>query len=85
MIRSDSKVIKTGNYVFQMVVVRDSPIIDILRKYEKEDSRIRVVYTKKQMHISDNTNEALKIATGDFIAFGDHDDLLATEMRFMNV
>ncbi len=57
----------------------NSPIIDILRKYEKEDSRIRVVYTKKQMHISDNTNEALKIATGDFIAFGDHDDLLTRD------
>ncbi|MBE5708349.1 MAG: XRE family transcriptional regulator, partial [Oscillibacter sp.] len=29
-----------------------------------------------QLHISDNTNEALKICTGDYIAFGDHDDLL---------
>ena len=49
---------------------KNSPIIEKLRKYEKEDSRIRVVYTEKQMHISENTNEALKIATGDFIAFG---------------
>lgn len=56
---------------------KNSPIIEKLKKYEKEDSRIRVVYTGKQMHISENTNEALKIATGDFIAFGDHDDLLA--------
>lgn len=55
----------------------NSPIIEKLRKYEAEDQRIRVVYTKKQMHISENTNEALKIATGDLIAFGDHDDLLA--------
>lgn len=60
----------------------DSPLICKLKKYEAEDSRIKIVYTKKQLHISENTNEALKIATGDFIAFGDHDDLLAPNTFF---
>ena len=55
----------------------DSPLLTILQKYEREDKRIKVVYNKQPLHISDNTNEALKIASGDYIAFADHDDLLA--------
>lgn len=54
-----------------------SPIAHILKKYEEMDERIRVVYNKEQLRISENTNEALKVCTGDYIAFADHDDLLA--------
>lgn len=54
-----------------------SPLTAILKKYEAEDSRIKVVYNKQPLQISENTNAALKIATGDYIAFADHDDLLA--------
>ena len=54
----------------------DSPIKSILQEYERKDARIRVVHNEKQLHISDNTNEALKICTGNYIAFTDHDDLL---------
>lgn len=55
----------------------NSPLADILHKYEEKDSRIKVVYNKKAIQISENTNAALQIATGDYIAFADHDDLLA--------
>ena len=55
----------------------DSPIAPILKKYEETDERIKVVYNKEQLQISKNTNEALKVCTGDYIAFADHDDLLA--------
>lgn len=55
----------------------DSPIAHILKKYEETDERIKVVYNKEQLRISENTNEALKVCTGDYIAFADHDDLLA--------
>lgn len=55
----------------------ESPIADILKKYESEDARIKVVYNPVALQISENTNAALKIASGDFIAFADHDDLLA--------
>ena len=54
----------------------DSSIAGILEEYTKKDSRIRVKDNKKQLHISDNTNVALDMATGDYIAFMDHDDLL---------
>lgn len=59
-----------------------SPIEGILRKYEKKDSRIKVVYNRNQLQISDNTNEALKISTGDYIAFTDHDDMLAPDALY---
>ena len=61
---------------------KDSTLTALLKRYEKEDSRIRVVYNDSQLQISENTNEALKIATGDYIAFGDHDDLLAPDAFF---
>lgn len=60
----------------------DSPIIDMLRQYEKKDARIRIIDNKKQLHISANTNEALKAATGDYIAFADHDDLLTPDALY---
>ena len=43
----------------------DSPITEILKEYIKKDSRIQVKNNKKQLHISDNTNVALDMATGD--------------------
>lgn len=47
-----------------------------LREYEQLDSRIKVVYREKNSHISEATNSALALVTGDFVAFMDHDDEL---------
>lgn len=55
----------------------NSPIAGLLARYEAEDSRIKVVSHKEPLKISENTNAALEISSGDFIAFADHDDLLA--------
>lgn len=60
----------------------NSPMTDILQKYQKKDKRIRVVHNNRQLHISENTNEALKITTGDYIAFADHDDLLTPDALY---
>jgi hypothetical protein len=57
----------------------DSPIRSILEEYQKKDPRIKVVFNDKQLQISDNTNAAIGIATGNYIAFADHDDTLAEE------
>nr|WP_288860002.1 glycosyltransferase family 2 protein [uncultured Faecalicatena sp.] len=54
----------------------DSPIRAILEEY-MQDKRIKVVSHDTPLQISENTNAALDIATGDYIAFADHDDLLA--------
>nr|WP_236671877.1 glycosyltransferase family 2 protein [Enterococcus sp. BWB1-3] len=64
---------------------KNSPIRSILENFEKSDPRIKVVYNEKQLHISDNTNEAIKVASGEFIAFADHDDTLTPNALYENV
>lgn len=49
---------------------------DILEEYSKKDSRIKYNQLDKQAQISENTNNALKLATGDYIVLCDHDDLV---------
>ena len=60
----------------------NSPHTELLKTYEQKDTRIRVIHNKKELRISENTNEALKICTGDFIAFLDHDDLLTANALY---
>ena len=48
----------------------------ILSEYRKADERIRVMENREQLRISENTNQAVRAATGEFIAFLDHDDAL---------
>jgi GT2 family glycosyltransferase len=60
----------------------NSPISSILQDYQKHDARIKVISSDKTLRISANTNEALKLATGDYIAFADHDDLLAPDALY---
>lgn len=55
----------------------NSPIDSLLKKYAAEDERIQVVSHTQSLKISENTNAALGLSTGDYIAFADHDDLLA--------
>lgn len=57
----------------------------VLEKYKKNDSRIKVVYRKKNGHISESSNSALEIAEGEYVAFLDHDDLLAPFALFRMV
>jgi GT2 family glycosyltransferase len=49
----------------------------VLQKYADQDDRIRFVSLPKNLGIGGNSNEALKLATGDYVAFLDHDDTLA--------
>lgn len=56
--------------------------IAILQKYVKKDKRIKVVFLKENYHISGNTNEAIKLALGEYIGFLDHDDKLTPNCLF---
>ncbi len=47
-----------------------------IEKISQKDNRIKYNYTGNNLGIAGNTNEALKHATGDYIALLDHDDLL---------
>ncbi|WP_294144005.1 glycosyltransferase [uncultured Selenomonas sp.] len=49
---------------------------DVLRSYEKKDSRIHVAYRQQNGHISAATNTALTLVTGGYVALMDHDDML---------
>lgn len=48
---------------------------EILSRYES-DPRVKIVYRKKNGHISRATNSAIELADGEYIAFMDCDDLL---------
>lgn len=50
--------------------------IEYMKKYPKIDDRIKYKIIGENKGISGNTNEALTLATGDFIGLLDHDDLL---------
>ncbi|MDO5424440.1 MAG: glycosyltransferase family 2 protein [Eubacteriales bacterium] len=54
----------------------DSPLKEILEKYQKMDARIRVLAHEEPLKISENTNAAIEAATGDYLVFADHDDVL---------
>jgi len=54
----------------------------ILIKYQNDDTRIKVKFNEKNLGISETTNSAIKITTGEFIAFLDNDDLLSKNALF---
>ena len=47
-----------------------------LEKIYKKDNRIKYTFIGENKGIAGNTNECIKLATGDYIALFDHDDLL---------
>ena len=48
-----------------------------LKKYIEQDERIKYKFLGKNKGIAGNTNAAIEMATGDYIALLDHDDILA--------
>lgn len=50
--------------------------LDYLQKVIKKDDRIKYKVLEENKGISGNTNEALKMVTGDYVALLDHDDLI---------
>lgn len=55
---------------------------EIIKGYMKGDSRIKYKKLKENRGISENTNEALKMAKGDFICLFDHDDVLEPDALY---
>ncbi|SDZ78474.1 Glycosyltransferase, GT2 family [Thiothrix caldifontis] len=60
----------------------DSRIREILNGYMTLDPRIKVVFRETNGHISAASNSALDIATGDYVALLDHDDVLAEQALY---
>ncbi|MEA5498217.1 glycosyltransferase family 2 protein [Limnoraphis robusta] len=59
-----------------------SSIQAILEEYQAKDSRIKVVFRTQNGHISASSNSALELATGEFIALLDHDDVLTPDALY---
>jgi glycosyltransferase involved in cell wall biosynthesis len=66
------------------LILADASKTDRVSEVVKEytDSRIRYHRLKENLGISGNTNEALKTATGEYVALLDHDDLLTEDALF---
>lgn len=60
----------------------NSPLIPILKEYADKDSRIKYSVLKDNNGISENTNAAIKMATGDYIVLADHDDIVPANALF---
>lgn len=60
----------------------DSPLKEVLKELEYSDSRIKVISSKESLKIAENTNAAIDIATGDYIVFADHDDILSVDALY---
>ncbi len=61
----------------------DPVVKEILQEYASKDSRIKVAFRHDNGHISAASNTAIEIATGEFIAFLDHDDELSEHALYM--
>lgn len=59
-----------------------SSITDIVNEYSNDDSRIKYKILERNDGISGNTNQALDMAAGEFIALADHDDILTPDALY---
>jgi len=65
---------------WELILVNDnstnSEIIPILNSFLAQDKRIKVLHRTKNGHICVASNDALKMARGEWVALLDHDDVL---------
>lgn len=57
----------------------------ILQEYAAKDNRIKITFRAENGHISESSNSALALATGEYVALLDHDDELREHALYMNV
>ena len=57
----------------------------LLNKFSRKNPRIKVKFLNSNFGISANSNEALKMAEGEFVALLDHDDELSPDALYENV
>ncbi|MDH6364556.1 glycosyltransferase involved in cell wall biosynthesis/2-polyprenyl-3-methyl-5-hydroxy-6-metoxy-1,4-benzoquinol methylase [Enterococcus sp. PF1-24] len=60
----------------------ESYIKPLLENLAKEDNRIKITFREKNGHISEATNSAIELVTGEYIGFMDNDDELAPNALF---
>jgi len=79
--RSIESVIKQNSADWELCVADDasdcSELEVLLKNYHDSEARIHVCFRNTNGHISEASNSALKLASGEWIVFMDHDDMLA--------
>jgi glycosyltransferase involved in cell wall biosynthesis len=60
----------------------DPALTSYLRELVSQDSRIKVHFREVNGHISEATNSAIAISTGEYLAFMDQDDLLIVDALY---
>ena len=61
---------------------KEESLEKIVSQYAAKDSRIRYQLLDKNEGISGNTNAAIRMASGEYLAFFDHDDLLTEDALY---
>jgi glycosyltransferase involved in cell wall biosynthesis len=67
----------------QIILVLDCPTDGsdkTAKQYAEKDTRILIVENEQNLHIGFSRNEGLKVATGEYIGFSDHDDFCPADM-----
>lgn len=60
----------------------NSPLIPVLKEYAEKDTRIKYSVLKDNNGISENTNAAISMASGEYIVLADHDDIVPANALF---
>ncbi len=67
---------------WELCLADGSEVPNELLKDYIDDDRIKYSFLNSNLGISENTNKAIEMATGDFIGFLDHDDLLSRDALY---
>ena len=74
---------------FELILVNSTPgdteLTEAVANLAAVDNRVRVVTLDSNLGITENTNAGIDVATGDFISFFDHDDLLEPDLLYWYV
>lgn len=62
--------------------VCETQVEKIIKEYQKKYENIRYIRSDKPLQIAENTNLALTLVSGDYIAFMDHDDTLTPDALY---
>lgn len=60
----------------------DGRVRELIEEYANRDKRIKYKFLDKNNRIAGATNEGIKIASGEYIALFDHDDILSRDALF---
>ena len=71
---------------FELVLVNATPddaeLARLVERYARSDERVHVVNLPENRGITENTNAGIAAASGDFLAFFDHDDVLEPDILY---